>query len=123
MAARNIRRVEVLVNESLAGVMDIETDGLSPREHGTFTYADSWISAAEAFEVSPELPLRRGPQTPTLGRGLFGSFQDASPDDWGKKLLFEELRQQALAKGAGRIPPTGEAGYLLLVNDETRQGA
>ena len=29
----------------------------------------------------------------------------------------------ALAKGAGRIPPTGEAGYLLLVNDETRQGA
>ncbi|PRB40572.1 hypothetical protein CQ020_16060 [Arthrobacter sp. MYb23] len=123
MAARNIRRVEVLVNESLAGVMDIETDGLSPREHVTFTYADSWISAAEAFEVSPELPLRRGPQTPTLGRGLFGSFQDASPDDWGKKLLFEELRQQALAKGAGRIPPTGEAGYLLLVNDETRQGA
>ena len=123
MAARSIRRVEVLVNESLAGVMDIEMDGLSPREHVTFTYADSWMSAAEAFEVSPELPLRRGPQRPTQGRELFGSFQDASPDDWGKKLLFEELRQQALAKGAGRIPPTGEAGYLLLVNDETRQGA
>ncbi|WP_159705499.1 type II toxin-antitoxin system HipA family toxin [Arthrobacter sp. 18067] len=123
MAARSIRRVEVLINEALAGVMDIETDGLSPREHVTFTYADSWMSAAEAFEVSPELPLRRGPQRPTQGRELFGSFQDASPDDWGKKLLFEELRQQALAKGAGRIPPTGEAGYLLLVNDETRQGA
>lgn len=123
MAARNIRRVEVLVNETLAGVMDIETDGLSPREHVSFTYADSWMSAAEAFEVSPELPLRRGPQNPTQGRGLFGSFQDAAPDGWGKRLLFEELRQQALAKGAGRIPPTGEAGYLLLVNDETRQGA
>ncbi|WP_423185115.1 type II toxin-antitoxin system HipA family toxin [Arthrobacter sp. NyZ413] len=123
MAARNIRRVEVLVNETLAGVMDIETDGLSAREHVSFTYADSWMSAADAFEVSPELPLRRGPQNPTRGRELFGSFQDAAPDGWGRRLLFEELRQQALARGAGRIPPTGEAGYLLLVNDETRQGA
>lgn len=123
MAGRNIRRVEVLVNETVAGVMDIETDGLSPREHVSFTYADSWMSAAEAFEISPELPLRRGPQNPTQGRELFGSFQDAAPDDWGKKLLFEELRQQARAQGAGRIPPTGEAGYLLMVNDETRQGA
>lgn len=116
MATRNIRRVEVLVNETLAGVMDVETDGFSPREHVFFTYADSWMSAAEAFEVSPELPLRRGPQNPTQGRELFGSFQDAAPDDWGKRLLFEELRQQAVAKGAGRIPPTGEAGYLLLVD-------
>lgn len=123
MAVRNIRRVEAFVNETLAGVMDIETDGLSPREHVAFTYADTWMSAAEAFEISPELPLRRGPQTPTQGRELFGSFQDAAPDDWGKKLLFEELRQQARAVGASRIPPTGEAGYLLMVNDETRQGA
>lgn len=123
MAARTIRRVEVLVNDTLAGVMDIETDGLSSREHLSFTCADSWMSSAEAFEVSPELPLRRGPQSPTQGRELFGAFQDASPDDWGKKLLFEELRQQAIAKGTGRIPPTGEAGYLLLVNDATRQGA
>ncbi|NWL34606.1 HipA N-terminal domain-containing protein [Paenarthrobacter nitroguajacolicus] len=104
MAARTIRRVEVLVNETLAGVMDIETDGLSSREHLSFTYADSWMSSAETFEVSPELPLRRGPQSPTQGRDLFGAFQDASPDDWGKKLLFEELRQQAIAKGTGRIP-------------------
>ncbi|MFF1831164.1 type II toxin-antitoxin system HipA family toxin [Paenarthrobacter sp. NPDC058040] len=123
MGARTIRRVEVLINETLAGVLDVETDALSPREHVSFTYADSWLSAAEAFEISPELPLQRGLQNPTLGRELFGSFQDAAPDDWGKKLLFEELRQQAIAKGAGRIPPTGEAGYLLLVNDETRQGA
>lgn len=49
MAARNIRRVEVLVNETLAGVMDIETDGLSSREHVSFTYADSWMSDPEAF--------------------------------------------------------------------------
>lgn len=123
MAARNLRRVEVLVNETLAGVMDIETDGISPREHVSFTYAESWMSDPEAFELSPELPLRRGPQNPTRGRELFGSFQDAAPDDWGKRLLFEELRQQTLAKGGRRIPPMGEAGYLLLVNDETRQGA
>lgn len=123
MAARNIRRVEVLVNETLAGVMEIETDGFSPREHISFTYADSWMSAPEAFEISPELPLRRGPQHPTQGRELFGSFRDAAPDAWGRKLLYEELRQRARANGASRIPPAGEASYLLMVNDETRQGA
>ncbi len=37
MAARIIRRVEVLVNESVAGVLDIETDALSPRERVAFT--------------------------------------------------------------------------------------
>lgn len=123
MAARTIRRVDVLVNETLAGVMDIESDGISPREHVSFTYADSWMSAPEAFEISPELPLRRGPQHPTQGRELFGSFQDAAPDAWGRKLLYEELRQQARASGASRIPATGEANYLLMVNDVTRQGA
>ena len=64
MAARSIRRVEVLVNESLAGVMDIEMDGLSPREHVTFTYADSWMSAAEAFEVSRSYPCDAAPSVP-----------------------------------------------------------
>lgn len=123
MAGPIIRRVEVFVNETLAGMMEIETDGLSPREHVSFTYADSWMADAGAFEISPELPLRRGRQNPTQGRELFGSFQDAAPDDWGRKLLFEELRQQARARGAGRVPHTGEAGYLLMVNDETRQGA
>lgn len=123
MAPRTIRRVDVLVNEILAGVMDIESDGVSPREHVSFTYADSWMSAPEAFEISPELPLRRGPQRPSQGRELFGSFQDAAPDAWGRKLLYEELRQQARSSGASRIPATGEASYLLMVNDVTRQGA
>lgn len=123
MTPRNTRRVEVLVNASVAGVMDIETDGFSSREHVSFTYADSWMSAPDSFDISPELPLRRGPQNPTLGRELFGSFQDAAPDAWGRKLLFEELRQQTRARNTGRIPSRGEAGYLLMVNDETRQGA
>ncbi len=120
---RHVRRVEVLVNETLAGAMDIETDDLSPLEHVSFTYEDAWLANPEAFELSPELPLVRGPLRPTQGRNLFGSFQDAAPDDWGKKLLYEELRQQVRGQGGRRIPSRGEAGYLLMVNDETRQGA
>lgn len=122
MARRNTRTVEVLVNETLAGHLGIEADVFSSMEHVSFSYADTWLSDAQAFELSPELPLVRGPQHPTLGRQLFGSFQDAAPDAWGRKLLFEEVRQQARSKGV-RIPDAGEAGYLLLVNDETRQGA
>lgn len=122
MARRHIRKVEVLVNETLAGNLEIETDELSPIEHVSFSYADTWLSDPGAFELSPELPLVRGPQRPTQGRKLFGSFQDAAPDAWGQKLLFEEVRQQARPKGAS-MPTLGEASYLLMVNDETRQGA
>lgn len=122
MARRSIRRIEVLVNETPAGTLEIESDQLSPLEHMSFSYADTWISSAGSFELSPELPLMRGPQHPTLGRMIFGSFQDAAPDAWGRKLLFEELRQQARTKGTG-LQNLSEAGYLLMVNDETRQGA
>jgi serine/threonine-protein kinase HipA len=122
VARRSVRKVEVLVNETLAGHMEIETDDLSPIEHVSFSYADTWLSDAGAFELSPELPLGRGPRRPTLGRNLFGSFQDAAPDAWGKRLLFEEVRQQVRPQGTS-LPTLGEAGYMLLVNDETRQGA
>ncbi len=122
MARRSIRKVEVLVNETVSGQLVIESDQLSSMEHVSFSYADTWLSDGQAFELSPELPLVRGPQRPTLGRMLFGSFQDAAPDSWGRKLLYEEARQQARAKGAS-VPSLGEAGYLLMVNDETRQGS
>ncbi|MET3164876.1 UNVERIFIED_ORG: hypothetical protein ABIB19_003307 [Arthrobacter sp. UYEF10] len=39
-----------------------------------------------------------------------------------ERLLFEEVRQQLRPKGTS-LPTLGEAGYMLLVNDETRQGA
>ncbi|PYI66549.1 hypothetical protein CVV68_13330 [Arthrobacter livingstonensis] len=44
----------------------------------SFSYTDIWLSDTGPFELSPELPLIRGPQHPTLGRTLFGAVQDAN---------------------------------------------
>ncbi|MBE4720489.1 HipA N-terminal domain-containing protein [Pseudarthrobacter sp. AB1] len=77
----------MLINEKLAGAMEIETDDLSPVEHNRFTHGGSWIAKPEAFEISPEMPLVRGPLRPAPCRNLFGFFQDATPDDWGKAFV------------------------------------
>lgn len=125
MAARarlRTRPIEVLVDETVAGTLVIESEDLSSLEHVAFAYADSWISNPDAFELSPELPLVRGEQRPTQGRDMFGSFMDAAPDSWGERLLYEEARLQALAAKTP-IPRMTAATRLLMVNDETRQGA
>ena len=125
MAARLRRRtrpIEVLVNESLAGTLLIESEDLSPLEHVAFTYTDSWLSSPDSFAVSPELPLIRGEQRPILGREMFGAFLDAAPDAWGERLLYEEARLQALAAKTA-LPRMTAATKLLMVNDQTRQGA
>lgn len=125
MAVRNrrsIRRVEVLVNNTDVGFMNIESERHSPHEHIGFTYLDSWLAHDASFEVSPELPLIRGEQRPTMGREIFGSFADAAPDAWGQRLLHEKARLRASETGIP-IPHNTEVSRLLMVNDQTRQGA
>lgn len=119
---RRVRSLDVLVHEILAGELVVESDPRSPLEHLAFTYADSWLTRPDSFEISPELPLIRGEQRPTMGREMFGSFMDAAPDAWGQRLLQEEARLQAMATGTARSSRT-EISRLLLVNDRTRQGA
>lgn len=119
---RETRTVDVLINDTLVGSMDVESDKLSPLQHVTFTYANSWLRDPVSFEVSPELPLVRGVQRPTLGREIFGSFMDAAPDAWGQRLLNEQARIRARALGVP-MPRNTEVSRLLMVNDSTRQGA
>lgn len=119
---RSIRRVQVFINDTEVGFMNIESERHSPLEHISFTYLDSWLADDASFEVSPELPLIRGEQRPTLGRELFGSFADAAPDAWGQRLLHEKARLRASETGTP-IPNNTEVSRLLMVNDQTRQGA
>ncbi|MBB5512594.1 serine/threonine-protein kinase HipA [Neomicrococcus aestuarii] len=110
------------MGENVAGILSIESEALSPLEHLVFSYADSWLAHEDSFAISPELPLERGPQRPTMGREMFGSFMDAAPDAWGQRLLFEEAR--LLAKESGTpMPRSSQVARLLMVNDQTRQGA
>ncbi|HEX5494749.1 MAG TPA: HipA domain-containing protein, partial [Mycobacteriales bacterium] len=67
---------------------------------------------------------------PALGRysgahqteRLPGAFADCSPDRWGRNLIAAKVRAQALQDG--RTPPSvSDVGFLIGVNDLTRQGA
>ena len=62
------------------------------------------------------------PYHTAAGKRLFGAIGDSAPDRWGRALMMRaEARRD---RKAGEPPRTlGEADYLLLVDDETRQGA
>lgn len=111
------RTLEVFVDDVLAGRMTIEHDVVSRRSIVEFLYDHSWLSSPSSFPISPELPLVAGPQSPTLGRDLFGSFADTAPDSWGRQLqVFQRRRQR-------QSPSMTQVDSLLMVDDAQRQGA
>ena len=92
------------------------------RESATFEYDSGWLEYADRFSLEPALTLGPGPfHTPT-GKPLFGTIGDSAPDRWGRVLMRRAERRRA--EHAGETPRTlMEIDYLLMVDDETRQGA
>ena len=92
------------------------------RESATFEYDASWLAHPGRFALEPALPLTPGPFHTPADRALFGAMDDTAPDRWGRVLMQRAERRRA--EKAGQAPRTlGEADYLLLVDDEARQGA
>jgi serine/threonine-protein kinase HipA len=96
------------------GRLRFETDGR--RQHSHFEYTDEWLGKADAFAISPGLPLQTGGfhNSSRDGRrdAISGCFADAAPDSWGRALITRAL-------GGGLT----EFDYLVLSDDHTRQGA
>lgn len=91
------------------------------KESYSFEYDESWLSSCERFAIDPGLPLFRGRQYPA-NQKLFGVFQDASPDRWGRTLL--QRKEGILARKEGRkAKKLLDSDYLLGVCDESRMGA
>lgn len=91
------------------------------KESYSFEYDESWLSNPERFAIDPELPLFRGRQY-SASQKLFGVFQDASPDRWGRTLL--QRKEGILARKEGRkAKKLSDSDYLLGVCDEARMGA
>ena len=88
----------------------------------TFEYDQSWLENSSRFALEPALSLHPGPfHTPT-GKDIFGAIGDSAPDRWGRILMRRASRQHA--KQTGQAPHSlREIDYLLLVDDEARQGA
>ncbi len=88
------------------------------RESATFDYDPAWLQDPMAYPLDPVfLPLARGAFHTPEDRRLFPGLADSAPDRWGRRLIGRRARLD----GLGRT--LLESDYLLMVSDETRQGA
>ncbi|GHT92902.1 phosphatidylinositol kinase [Alphaproteobacteria bacterium] len=92
------------------------------RESASFEYDRSWLNNSYRFSLEPALELRGGTYHTDSGKSLFGSLGDSAPDRWGRILMrrFENERAKLNGENPRRL---NEIDYLLLVNDQLRQGA
>ncbi len=92
------------------------------RESATFEYDKTWLAHADRFALEPALKLGPGPFHTPSDKPLFGAIGDSAPDRWGRVLMRRAERRRA--EHAGETPRTlWEIDYLLMVDDEARQGA
>ena len=91
-------------------------------ESATFRYDEAWLRSPVRFALEPALQMDTAPHHTAEGKSLFGAIGDSAPDRWGRALMMRaEARRARLAKEPART--LWEGDYLLLVDDETRQGA
>lgn len=66
---------------------------------GRFVYGQRYLARAEAVPLDPvHLPLVRGvEETAQLG-GIFGALRDASPDNWGRRIIERALKRSPLTE-------------------------
>ena len=92
------------------------------RESATFEYDKSWLAHPERFSLEPALKLGPGPFHTPSDKPLFGAIGDSAPDRWGRVLMRRAERRRA--EREAQTPRTvREIDYLLMVDDEARQGA
>ena len=92
------------------------------RESATFEYDESWLAHPGRFSLEPAIKLGPGPFHTPSDKPLFGAIGDSAPDRWGRVLMRRAERRRA--ERGGQTPRTlREIDYLLMVDDEARQGA
>jgi serine/threonine-protein kinase HipA len=92
------------------------------QETASFEYDEGWRRAQNRFSLDPALSLGTGSFHTGQGKALFGAIGDSVPDRWGRMLMGRAERRAA--KRDKRAPRTlREIDYLLMVDDEARQGA
>lgn len=92
------------------------------RESATFEYDAKWLENPARFSLEPALQLGPGPFHTPGDLPMFGAIGDSAPDRWGRVLMRRMERRRAERENS--TPRTlRELDYLLLVDDEARQGA
>ena len=92
------------------------------RESATFEYDPDWLEHPARFSLEPALKLGPGPFHTPADTPMFGAIGDSAPDRWGRALMRRMERRRAEREG-GAPHALQEIDFLLLVDDEARQGA
>jgi len=92
------------------------------KDSASFEYQRGWLTHPDRFSLEPALKLGPGPFHTPADQPLFGAIGDSAPDRWGRVLMRRAERRRAETSG---VTPHSlrEIDYLLMVNDEARQGA
>lgn len=92
------------------------------QESMSFEYNREWLNHPKRFSLDPALKLDSGSFHASLDKPIFGALDDSSPDRWGRLLMRRAERNRA--EKEKRAPRAlREIDYLLMVDDEGRQGA
>ncbi len=92
------------------------------KESMSFEYDRQWLQHPNRFSLDPALQLVPGAFHASQEKPLFGALDDSAPDRWGRLLMRRAERQNAnREKRTART--LGEMDFLLMVDDEARQGA
>jgi serine/threonine-protein kinase HipA len=125
------RSLRVCIGTAAQRVGMLHGEAQRGRETSAFTYDASWIEAAHAFALDPQLPLVAGPQFPAVGRSSSsspfpGAIADTEPDGWGQRVIRrDQVKRREVARAQGRPdpPPLTRMDFLLAVDDRSRVGA
>jgi len=93
------------------------------KESATFEYDEGWLQHPARFSLEPALQLGPGPFHTPADTPMFGAIGDSAPDRWGRALMRRMERRRAEREGGGPPRTLQEIDFLLLVDDEARQGA
>lgn len=93
------------------------------KESATFEYDEGWLQHPARFSLEPALQLGPGPFHTPADTPMFGAIGDSAPDRWGRALMRRMERRRAEREGKGPPRTLQEIDFLLLVDDEARQGA
>ena len=92
------------------------------RESMSFEYDRDWLNHPKRFSLDPALKLVAGSFHASSDKPLFGAIDDSAPDRWGRLLMRRSERKNAEhEKRTARA--LKEIDFLLMVDDEGRQGA
>lgn len=94
----------------------------SGRESVSFEYNREWLNHPKRFSLDPALKLDAGSFHASPDKPIFGAIDDSAPDRWGR-LLMRRAERKIAEKEKRAARSLRELDFLLLVDDEARQGA